>query len=86
MYYTYSKQVQLNHHHCLLDVHALIMYQYLAHLAGITVKLRRANIDSAEAYEIEEVASFYRIETEDCDKTLSHIYIQSGWALIPECL
>ena len=36
----------------------MIMYQYLAHLAGITVKLQRATIDIVEAHEmIQEVAS-----------------------------
>ena len=37
-----------------------IMYQYLALLAGMAVKLQRAIIDFVEAHEmLQEVASFY---------------------------
>ena len=56
----------------------VIMYQYLAHLAGVTVKLLRASIDIVEAHEmIQEVASFYRKERQNCDVSVSHIYVQS---------
>ena len=38
----------------------MTMYQYLAHLAGITVKLQRATVDIVEAHDmITEVGSFY---------------------------
>ena len=54
------------------------MYQYLAHLAGITVKLQRATVDIVEAHEmITEVGSFYQKEREDCGTNVSRIYNES---------
>ena len=56
----------------------MTMYQYLAHLAGITVKLQRATVDIVEAHDmITEVGSFYRKEREDCGTNFSLIYNQS---------
>ena len=56
----------------------MTMYQYLAHLAGITVKLQRATIDIVEAHDmITEVGSFYRKEREECGTNFSRIYNQS---------
>ncbi|XP_078371311.1 52 kDa repressor of the inhibitor of the protein kinase-like [Oculina patagonica] len=56
----------------------MAVYQYLSHLAGITVKLQRAALDIVEAHGmITEVASFYRKQREDCDKTFSAVYTQS---------
>ena len=56
----------------------MTMYQYLAHLAGITVKLQTATVDFVEAHEmITEVGSFYQKEREDCGTNFSRIYNQS---------
>jgi len=56
----------------------MTMYRYLAHLAGITVKLQRATVDIVEAHDmITEVGSFYRKEREDCGTNFSCIYNQS---------
>ena len=56
----------------------MTMYQYLAHLAGITVKLQRATADIVEAHDmITEVGSFSRKEREDCGTNFSRIYNQS---------
>ena len=56
----------------------MIMYQYLAQLAGITVKPQRATVDIVEAHDmIREVGSFYRKEKEDCCTNVSRIYNQS---------
>ena len=56
----------------------MTMYQYLAHLAGITVKLQRATVDIVEAHDmITEAGSFYRKEREDCGRNVSLIYNQS---------
>ena len=39
----------------------LVIYQYLSHLAGITIKLQSTTIDILEAYQqIEEVKRFYK--------------------------
>lgn len=55
----------------------MTMYQYLAHLAGIPVKLQRATVDIVEAHDmITEVGSFYRKQREDCGTNFSHIYNQ----------
>ena len=55
----------------------MTMYQYLAYLAGITVKLQRATVDIVEAHDmITEVGSFYRKQREDCGTNFSHIYNQ----------
>ena len=55
----------------------ITMYQYLAHLVGITVKLQRATVDIVEAHDIIiEVGSFYRKQREDCGTNFSHIYNQ----------
>ena len=54
------------------------MYQYLAHLAGITVKLQRATVFIVEAHDmITEVGSFYRKEREDCGTNFCCTYNQS---------
>ena len=53
----------------------MTMYHYLAHLAGITVKLQRATVDIVEAHDmITEVGSSYRKEREDCGTNVSCIY------------
>ncbi|KAK2561865.1 hypothetical protein P5673_015259 [Acropora cervicornis] len=55
----------------------MTMYQYLAHLVGITVKLQRATVDIVEAHDIiTEVGSSYRKQREDCGTNFSHIYNQ----------
>ena len=52
----------------------MTMYQYLAHLTGIAVKLQRATVDIVEAYDmITELGSFYRKEREDCGTNFSRI-------------
>ena len=56
----------------------MTMYQYLAQLAGITVKPQRATVDIVEAHDmITEVGSFYRKEREDCGTNLSRHSLQS---------
>ena len=61
----------------------IVYHQYLAHLAGITVKLQRTTIDIVEAHAMsQEVAAFYRKQRKDCDTDppgtdASHIYVQS---------
>ena len=56
----------------------MTMYHYLAHLAGITVKLQRATVDIVEAHDmITEVGRFYGKEREDCGTNFSRIYNQS---------
>ena len=56
----------------------MTMYQYLAQLAGITVKPQRATVDIVEAHDmITEVGSFYRKEREDCGTNFSRHSLQS---------
>ncbi len=53
----------------------MTMYQYLSHLAGITVKLQRSALDIVEAHEkISEVARMYKV---DVDSSYAPIYTQS---------
>ena len=53
----------------------MTMYQYLAHLAGITVKLQRATVDIVEAHDmITEVGRFYRKERKDCGTNFFLVY------------
>ena len=53
----------------------LTIYQYLSHLAGITVKLQRRTLDIVEAYEqIEEVSKIFRDERLNIDSGFSKIY------------
>ena len=55
----------------------MTMYQYLAHLAGITVKLQRETVDIVEAHDvITEVGSFDREQRGDCGTNFSHVYKQ----------
>ncbi len=49
-------------------------YQYLSHLAGITVKLQRSALDIVEAHEkISEVARMYKVERNDVDSSFAPI-------------
>ena len=53
----------------------LTIYQYLSHLAGITVKLQRRTLDIVEAYEqIEEISKIFRDERLNIDSGFSKIY------------
>ena len=46
----------------------LIVYQYLSHIAGITVKLQKCALDIIEAYEqITEVSKVYKDEQKNVD-------------------
>ena len=56
----------------------MTVYQYLAHLAGITVKLQRKALDIVEAHKmINEVITVYRNEREKVDDGFAMIYSQS---------
>ena len=69
----------------------MTLYQYLAHLAGITVKLQRAIVDTLEAHAmITEVRSFCRKEREDCGTNFPVFAIKAfqwlrRWVLLPKC-
>ena len=53
----------------------LIIYQYLSHLSGITVKLQSTNLDILEAYQqIDEVKHFYE---ENIQENFSNVYQQA---------
>ena len=68
----------------------MTLYQYLAHLAGITVKLQRAIVDTVEAHDmITEVRSFCRKEREDCGTNFPVFAIKAfqwlrRWVLLPK--
>ena len=50
----------------------LSMYQYLSHIAGITVKLQKKTVDIVEAYQmISEVAKTYKDQCKDVDASFS---------------
>ncbi|KAL5491305.1 hypothetical protein EMCRGX_G016568 [Ephydatia muelleri] len=54
------------------------VYQYLSHLAGITVKLQKRSLDIIDAHElIAEVTATYVGERNDVDISFNHIYQQS---------
>ena len=56
----------------------LIIYQYLSHLAGITVKLQSTTMDILQAYQqIEEVKRFYKGLREDIQTGFNQVYKQS---------
>ena len=56
----------------------LIVYQYLFHLTGITVKLQRKVLDIMEAHKlITEVTTAYKEERENIDDGFSSIHTQS---------
>lgn len=56
----------------------MIIYQYLSHLAGITVKLQSSTMDILEAYQqIEEVKRFYRGLRMDIETDFNQVYKQS---------
>ena len=53
----------------------LTIYQYLSHLAGITVKLQKRALDIVEAYEqINEVSKTFRDERQNIDSGFGKIY------------
>ena len=53
----------------------LTIYQYLSHLAGITVKLQKRALDIVEAYEqIKEVFKMFRDERQNIDSGFDKIY------------
>ena len=54
------------------------VYQYLSHLAGITVKLQKRSLDIIDAHElIAEVTATYVGERNNVDISFNHIYQQS---------
>ena len=56
----------------------LIIYQYLSHLAGITVKLQSTTMDILKAYQqIEEVKRFYRGLRKNIQTDFNQVYRQS---------
>ncbi|XP_019643005.1 PREDICTED: 52 kDa repressor of the inhibitor of the protein kinase-like [Branchiostoma belcheri] len=56
----------------------LIVYHYLSHLAGITVKLQGRAVDVVEAHEmVAEIQDIYRSEREGVEKGFDHIYQHS---------
>ena len=53
----------------------LTIYQYLSHLAGITVKLQKRALDIVEAHEqIEEVSQMFKDERQNIESGFSKIY------------
>ena len=53
----------------------LTIYQYLSHLAGITVKLQKRALDIVEAYEqIKEVSKTFKDERQNIDSGFGKIY------------
>ena len=53
----------------------LTIYQYLSHLAGITVKLQKRALDIVEAYEqINEISKTFKDEWENIDLGFGKIY------------
>ena len=55
----------------------LSLYQYLSHLAGITIKLQRTSLDILEAHElIGEVISLYKTERQQVTTNFALIYRQ----------
>ena len=69
----------------------MTLYQYLAHLAGITVKLQRAIVDTVEGHDmITEVRSFCQKEREDRGTNFPVFAIKAfqwlrRWVLLPKC-
>ena len=56
----------------------LMVYQFLSHLAGITVKLQKTALDIVEAHEmITEICQMYKCEWEDIDSSFTTVYTQS---------
>ena len=55
----------------------LIIYQYLSHLAGITVKLQSTTMDIEAYQQIEEVKRFYRGLRKDIQTDFNQVYKQS---------
>ena len=56
----------------------LIVYQYLSHIAGITVKLQKCAFDIIEAYEqITEVSKVYKDEQKNVDHGFTKIFDHS---------
>ncbi len=53
------------------------MYQFLSHLAGITVKLQKTALDIVEADEmITDISQMYKREHEDIDSSFATVYTQ----------
>ena len=56
----------------------LIIYQYLSHLAGITVKLQSSTLDILQAFQqIDEVKRFYRKLRDTIQENFSKVYQQA---------
>ena len=56
----------------------LIIYQYLSHLAGITVKLQSSTLDILEAYkQIEDVKRFYKQIRKEIQADFHKVYQQA---------
>ena len=56
----------------------MTMYQYLSHLAGITIKLQKTALDIVEAHEmISQVLKMYQDERKEVDSSFAPIYTQS---------
>ena len=56
----------------------LTAYQYLSHLAGITVKLQKRTLDIIEAYEeITEISKVYKDERKNIDAGFAKVFDQS---------
>ena len=56
----------------------LTVYQFLSHLAGITIKLQKEAIDIFEAHEIiTEISKIYTRERENINCSFTMIYAQS---------
>ena len=56
----------------------LIVYQYLSHLSGITVKLQSSSLDIVEAYTmIEDIRRVYKHEHENIENGFGVIYDQT---------
>ena len=59
------------------------VYQYLSHLAGITVKLQKRSLDIIDAHElIAEVTATYVGERNDVDISFNHMHLP---AKCPNC-
>ena len=56
----------------------MAVYQYLSHLSGITVKLKKTSLDIIKAHElVNEVNAVYKEERRDVDSGFSKIFQQS---------
>ncbi len=59
----------------------LIIYQFLSHLAGITVKLQGTEVDIMEAYnQIDDIKSYYKTIRENIN--IEFIKVKSEWVRV----